>query len=293
MITQKFIVLTILTTSLLLCKNVAEARRRKRPKRPHICDSETRPRICKILEKQCPDGRKTCKRIRLDGEMNEDLEKITLKRLPDRVFWGYKQLTELLITDTDLERLPAHLPRNLKNLQLFNNKINYIPPGVFDELNDLEKVYLTGNKLTSLSVWTFRNNMKLKYLHLNDNRLEKIPYGFFDGTYDLKSLDLSRNNMTELDLGIFDELVQLEVLNLSNNFIKWVWPDQFINLTELRELYLNKNNITYLPENSFDTLVNLERLSVAENFDEFGTETKFPKSLVQVCKRENGCSLDV
>jgi len=287
--------ITLILVIFAITVTFINARRRKRPKRPHICDStkEDRPKICKVLEKQCPE-RKTCKRIRLDGEMNDDLRRLSLKRLPDRVFWGYKQLTELLITDTDLERLPTHLPRNLKNLQLFNNKINYIPPGVFDELHELEKVYLTGNQLNSLSVWTFRNNVALQYLHLNDNQLEKIPYGFFDGPYDLKSLDLSRNNMSALDLGIFDELVKLEVLNLSHNKLQWVWSEQFINLTELKELYLNNNNITYLPENSFDNLVNIERLNIAENYDKFGTETKFPKELVAVCKEsEKGCSFDI
>ena len=134
-------ILVIVTSLLAYQIPSVSSRRRKRPKRPHVCDSASPPKICDILKKLCP-SRKSCKRIRLDGEMNDGLQKLKLKRLPDRVFWGYKSLEELLITDTDLERLPTHLPRNLKNLQLFNNKINYIPPGVFDELRDLEKVYL-------------------------------------------------------------------------------------------------------------------------------------------------------
>jgi len=241
--------------------------------------------------------------LRLDGEMNVALKRLTLRRLPDRLFWGYKNLTEIMITDTALDRLPTHLPRSLKNLQLFNNKIDYIPPGVFDKLHDLERVYLTGNELTDLSVWTFQHNVNLKYLHLSNNKLEKIPYGFFEGTYNLKSLDLSNNIMTELDLGLFNELVTLEVLNLSKNKLTWVWPEQFINLSELKEMYLNKNNISYLPEGSFDTCVNLERLNIADNFDEFGTEIKFSKDLVAVCDQKQkeylrtrvgeGCSFDI
>ena len=155
-------ILVIVTSLLAYQIPSVSSRRRKRPKRPHVCDSASPPKICDILKKLCP-SRKSCKRIRLDGEMNDGLQKLKLKRLPDRVFWGYKSLEELLITDTDLERLPTHLPRNLKNLQLFNNKINYIPPGVFDELRDLEKVYLkNGFKMFKPKLKFFR---ELKMSH--------------------------------------------------------------------------------------------------------------------------------
>ena len=136
------ILISILTVSSIIKPNLARRRRKQ-----HICDSSKRPKICEIIEKQCSDQnwtRKTCQKLRLDGEMNNALKRLTLRRLPDRLFWGYKNLTDIMITDTALDRLPTHLPRSLKNLQLFNNKIDYIPPGVFDKLHELERVYLKG-----------------------------------------------------------------------------------------------------------------------------------------------------
>ena len=69
----------------------------------------------------------------------------------------------------------------LKTLDLGQNRIETIPQGIFDDLDNLYALRLAGNDIAKLSNTTFGNMSSLQVLNLASNRLEAIPQGTFVG----------------------------------------------------------------------------------------------------------------
>ena len=130
--------------------------------------------------------------------------------------------------------------KNCISLDLQNNQISEIESGTFNSLNNLEILYLSGNRLTalkaimfyglvaleSLSLWrnnidsiednTFVNLYNLERLSLDDSRLKSLSPGLFCGLFSLNRLDLGGNNPTTLPTDVFNYVPRPLELGLSD-----------------------------------------------------------------------------
>ncbi len=126
--------------------------------------------------------------------------------------------------------------KKIKVLKLWKNKISEIPSEI-SELECLEEIHLTGNRLSSLPE-EFSKFKNLKILNLGHNRFTEIPMVIF-------------------------KLEKLEELYLFNNKIRSI-PSEISNLKRLKILDLERNEISEIPTSAEN--LNLTKINLNENF---------------------------
>lgn len=136
-----------------------------------------------------------------------------------------------------------------KHLDLNNLGISSIENGVFDKLDDIIYLGLSGNSIENLPETIFDNMAQLEILDLSysltpkkldEDELFELPENIFMNLTKLKILDLSGNQLELLPDGIFDKLYALEALNISSNLLA-ILPASIGNLVNLEELILESN----------------------------------------------------
>ncbi|XP_070780060.1 volume-regulated anion channel subunit LRRC8D [Enoplosus armatus] len=185
-----------------------------------------------------------------------------LKRMVD--------LTELLLQDCQLERLPsallaltnlrtlnlqhnnlrtleellslAHL-RRLSCLRLAYNRVLALPASV-GVLRGLELLDLSNNRLQSLppALFTLRC---LRRLFLAGNLLEELP-AEVKALQLLTELDLSGNRLERLPPELFNSCLELRILNVAYNSLSSL-PRGIAALSQLGRMDLRSNNLEELP----------------------------------------------
>ena len=149
---------------------------------------------------------------------------------------------------------------SLTDLDLSGNDLTSLPKDIFDGLDSLTDLDLSANDLTSLPKDIFDGLTKLEKLELSNNDLTTLPEGIFDGLDSLTNLDLSGNDLTSLPKDIFDGLTKLEKLELSNNDLTTLPEGIFDGLTSMWKVKLGFNDLSSLPEDVFDGLSSLREL---------------------------------
>ncbi|XP_022782216.1 leucine-rich repeat-containing protein 15-like [Stylophora pistillata] len=95
---------------------------------------------------------------------------------------------------------------------LQNNKIAFLPEGLFDNLVNLKWLRLQNNNITFLPEGLFDNLVNSKGLRLENNKITFLPEGLFDNLVNLEWLRVQNNSITFLPEGLFDNLVNLKRL---------------------------------------------------------------------------------
>ncbi|KAG5274660.1 hypothetical protein AALO_G00138750 [Alosa alosa] len=147
--------------------------------------------------------------------------------------------------DAELDQIPP-LPKDTTHFYARFNKIQQVQTRDFANLNQLKRIDLTGNQISSLEEDAFRSMSQLQDLLLPDNRLQALP----ELPKTLKYLDVSNNQLKSV--GIHDEAFKdmntLQFLYLSKNLLDYI-P---VPLPEsLRALHLQNNNIQTLHADTF------------------------------------------
>uniref|UniRef100_A0AAG5CVC3 Leucine rich immune protein (Coil-less) n=1 Tax=Anopheles atroparvus TaxID=41427 RepID=A0AAG5CVC3_ANOAO len=212
---------------------------------------------------------------------------------------GLKNLTHLTLTGNRLTQLPENLFAStpaLETISLAYNQIgNNLPAGLFGSVDELIRLDLSHNQLTSfdfphLKVTQLQlQNNSLTSLFLSDhymivqaevNRIAKLT----GSGADLSILLLSENALT--DIGPIAQMVNLTKLSLSSNPLQpnsvfntlrhldelllshtniQITEQTFANMAELKLLDLSYNNLTELDFSLFSGLIELQTLIVAFN----------------------------
>jgi Leucine-rich repeat (LRR) protein len=177
------------------------------------------------------------------------------KILKTNNFSRFINLEELTIKNFDIKQIQYNaFTTSLIKLNLSNNEINELQPGIFDNLSLLEQLDLSNNKIRVLQP-----------LYMYTIPKVGIKLGIFDNLQNLKNLDLSNNKIKELQPCIFDNLPLLQELNLENNEIEILPRHIFDNLPLLLQLNLDDNKILELPQHIFDKLELLQQLKLDNN----------------------------
>ncbi|CAH3158154.1 unnamed protein product, partial [Pocillopora meandrina] len=87
-----------------------------------------------------------------------------------------------------LQSVPRHLPFSTAKLELGNNQIKELPPGVFNNNTELTKLELGNNQIKELPPGVFNNNTELTALELGNNQIKELPPGVFNNNTELTKL---------------------------------------------------------------------------------------------------------
>uniref|UniRef100_A0A2K5IZK4 Ig-like domain-containing protein n=1 Tax=Colobus angolensis palliatus TaxID=336983 RepID=A0A2K5IZK4_COLAP len=173
-------------------------------------------------------------------------------------------------------------------LNLSYNKLAEIDPAGFEDLPDLQEVYLNNNELTAIpspgaassrviSLFLQHNKIRsvegsqlkaylsLEVLDLSSNNITEVRNTCFPHGPPIKELNLAGNRIGILELGAFDGLSQsLLTLRLSTNRITQL-PVRALKLPRLTQLDLNRNRIRLIRGLTFQGLNSLEVLKLQRN----------------------------
>jgi len=105
----------------------------------------------------------------------------------------------------------------------------------------LERLDLTGNKITEITKDTFSGLTELKVLSLSYNAIKSIDPDAFKDNTKLSNLDLKGNKITEITTDTFSGLTELQYLNLSYNPINSIDPDAFTKNPKLNTIDFTGN----------------------------------------------------
>ncbi|KAJ9582587.1 hypothetical protein L9F63_023075, partial [Diploptera punctata] len=171
--------------------------------------------------------------LKLESKNVEQLHKIVFNAE------SLDNIKTLILTKTDLNKLPNSFTHNLGNLihlNLEENKFTHLPPNM-------------------------RNLNKLQHFNISNNCLKSLPedIGMLNKLCDLR---LENNSLTELPNSLCD-LKSLVHLNVADNNLKTL-PNDIGNLQNLEKLDISGNILEELPE-SVGCLSNLYYFSAASN----------------------------
>ncbi len=252
----------------------------------------------------------------------QSLEKIDLsfnfiKSLPDEVFRNLSSLQHINLEHNALKTLEGGGLRGLVFLQVLDLSYNQIVSlsGVFsssakDSFQSLQYLNLSNNEIEILLPGMFDGLIELIELNLRANRINTVPRGAFTlHLGGLINLQLSHNQIESLQDEALADLHKLAALNLSNNFIKEVRADLFTrvdnivpnhphspasnanpNHYKLDILDLSHNNISKIPRTAFEyTLAGIRTILLGFNhitsLPRYGIETL--KSLEHIDLQHN------
>ena len=143
------------------------------------------------------------------------------------------------------------IPKNLKELRLSSNKMNYFAlsrtMGVLDILD------ISFNQFRSFKSmdFTFLANLTQLYLFFNPHAYPNEISGHLKPLVKLRIVHLSTLNINLVDLNFFKTNTKLQEINLSQNKISSLDKQMFAHLNELRIIWLRSNNLTKISSGTF------------------------------------------
>ncbi|XP_058582225.1 leucine-rich repeats and immunoglobulin-like domains protein 1 [Neofelis nebulosa] len=163
-----------------------------------------------------------------------------------------------------LAALPPDLPAWTRSLNLSYNRLSEIDPAGFEDLPNLQEVYLNNNELTAIPSLGAASSHVVS-LFLQHNKIRSVEGSQLKAYLSLEVLDLSSNNITEIRSACFPQGLHIRELNLASNRIGSLESGAFDGLSRsLVMLRLSKNRITQLPVKAFK-LPRLTQLDLNRN----------------------------
>jgi Leucine-rich repeat (LRR) protein len=164
---------------------------------------------------------------------------------------------------------------SLAVLNLRENLIENLEPGVFMYSKNLEELDLGQNKIGELGASALRGLGGLRILRLDNNELARVPGVFSNSSRTGRPGPLTMSHLAELFIGMnpidrleseaFSGLTSLGVLDLRGCHLNSIDPLAFRGLSILKKLILTDNNLRAVPSTAFPPLKQLEVLRIGRN----------------------------
>ncbi|GAV27958.1 Putative adenylate cyclase [Pichia membranifaciens] len=201
-----------------------------------------------------------------------------LKKIPPQIF-KIQGLKKLDLSYNSISEFPEEISalKDLEVLQIAGNRLSGDLPNFFEEFNQLIKIDLRFNKLSSIdslklaqrieviratgnNISVFRS--KAPTLFEVEMNMNPLTYVYFEcDMTNLKVVDFSKGKLTSCTFTA--RLTNVEKLSLDYNHLS-VLPDHIHNMKSLTYLSIFKNNLTNLPD-SIKRLTKLKHLDLHLN----------------------------
>nr|KAF6493130.1 toll like receptor 8 [Molossus molossus] len=169
------------------------------------------------------------------------------------IFRNLKNLTRLDLSFNNLDHIPdeafINLPRNLTNLYINDNKLNFFNWTLLQYFSDLHLLDLSRNQLDNLTYSISEFAKSLQTLLLSENKIFCLPSGFVSENSILVYLDLSSNQLKMINRSTFQmkkENTRLAVLKLDGNpfdctcdmgdFLRWMDENPNVTIPKLTDV---------------------------------------------------------
>lgn len=136
---------------------------------------------------------------------------------------GHVPLTDISFANASIVNVQELQLNNLNHLEILDlskNKIVKVEVGCFANVTAMRTLDLSFNKITYLQSSAFRDNAMLTLLNISHNYLASVSYGMLRGLINLETLDISYNNIDSLQKERFHELRSLSILIADHNRIE-------------------------------------------------------------------------
>ena len=206
-----------------------------------------------------------------------NLRRNAITHLPDTIFTSLTRLTFLDIALNKMKVFSDKLISPLRNLEYldlgqYNNTMNLVLGKEFLNMTRLHRIYVYGNKISSLNNDTFRylRNCPIKILDLTSCNLSTISKGAFLPLGNLVFLTLSTNHLTSSALqDAFYGLngSSLRTLVISKEYLSFYSTALFGNLDEnkITTQVFNSSGITVINKGMFHNLGTVSGLDLGNN----------------------------
>lgn len=200
-----------------------------------------------------------------------------------------RRIRDLNLCEDQLTCVPGEIALflGLRELDLANNRLTWLPEGCFQGLLHLHDLDLAGNALRYLPENLFRGLFRLRSLGLGANDLAWLPENLFLGLNNLQSIFLYGNQLTFLPENLFQGLTLLEDIYLESNCLGQLPENLLKGLNRLRALYLDHNVLDILPGKFLQGNSRLEVLHISYN-----RLSSLPTNLLQRLPRLHFLALD-
>ncbi|XP_007893834.1 leucine-rich repeat-containing protein 52 [Callorhinchus milii] len=153
--------------------------------------------------------------------------------------------SQLLVncTDRGLQRFPANISLNTKQLVLSDNNVSQLPTFKLKYLGNLLHLDLRNNSISEISESSLLGMKMLVYLDLSYNKLRSISHSVFQPLTNLLVLKINNNDgLTLIDSSAFIKNIKLGEIDISGNALTLVNVRAFRTLAHLKSLHMAGNH---------------------------------------------------
>ncbi|KAL3841520.1 hypothetical protein ACJMK2_019653 [Sinanodonta woodiana] len=168
-------------------------------------------------------------------------------------------------TARNLTKIPTGINEDVVKLELSMNNLTSIPDFTFKKFRKLESLYLVGNSLTTLSSNVFNGLVRLTSLFLQDNKFKEVPRDALRSLPSLQTLYLDANDIEVVPPDSFQGMHNLKQLRLDANRITEIPVAALNHARNLGAIHLGLNQISRIPDYAFRNLNNLIVLMLSAN----------------------------
>ncbi|XP_019619335.1 PREDICTED: leucine-rich repeat-containing protein 15-like isoform X1 [Branchiostoma belcheri] len=164
-----------------------------------------------------------------------------------------------------LEHIPQGIPNNTMTFQMKGTRLVSVRQGDLSGLPLLRTLYLYDNQVQTIQVGAFDNNPDLEVLAVYNNKISEVSPGVFRGLNSLRELDMRANKITSIPAGVFNGLPSLWVVRLYENTINTMAVGAFSNLSSVEFFNFAANRLTRVVNGTFGSPQGATSLSLHEN----------------------------
>ncbi|XP_035660696.1 leucine-rich repeat-containing protein 4C-like isoform X4 [Branchiostoma floridae] len=150
-----------------------------------------------------------------------------------------------------LEHIPQGIPNTTTTLQMKGTRLVSVRRGDLAGLPLLRTLYLFDNQVQRIEVGAFDNNPDIQSFAIGTNSISEVLPGIFRGMNSLREIDMRGNKITSIPAGVFNGLPRLRVVRLFGNQISTLAVGAFSNLSSVALFCLESNRIARIENGVF------------------------------------------